>query len=255
MKKILVAIMAGLVISAAMPTMAQRHRHTPMATVKVDSKTDKDGNTKSSTAIVAFSDTADVDTADMADEDSLFDAGTNGWDKPTNMEALSDIMESAFLPIAIVFIMFCLAPVLIIGLIIYFIIKSRKQKIQLAELALKNGQPIPQDITKNNKQPNDQGLWEKGVKKMFLGIGIVVFSIFIHSRMCTGIGFIIAFYGAGQAVIAWTTKKGIVAPSNSTKEEAPSNSPKGEDACNLSENTERTEERDEEEENSTLENS
>ena len=236
MKKILVAIMAGLVISAAMPTMAQRHRHTPMATVKVDSKNDKDGNTKNSTAIVAFSDTADVDTADMADEDSLFDAGTNGWDKPTNMEALSDIMESAFLPIAIVFIMFCLAPVLIIGLIIYFIIKSRKQKIQLAELALKNGQPIPQDITKSNKQPNDQGLWEKGVKKMFLGIGIVVFSIFIHSRMCTGIGFIIAFYGAGQAVIAWTTKKGIVAPSNSHKEEAPSNSPKGEDAGDLTEN-------------------
>lgn len=251
MKKILVAIMAGLVISAAMPTMAQRHRHTPMATVKVDSKNDKDGNTKNSTAIVAFSDTADVDTADMADEDSLFDAGTNGWDKPTNMEALSDIMESAFLPIAIVFIMFCLAPVLFVGLIIYFIIKSRKQKIQLAELALKNGQPIPQDITRSNKQPNDQGLWEKGVKKMFLGIGIVVFSIFIHSRMCTGIGFIIAFYGAGQAVIAWTTKKGI-APSNSTKEEAPSNSPKGEDACNLHESADRKEENCEEEENSKL---
>ena len=74
------------------------------------------------------------------------------------------IMEKAFLPIAVVFIMFCLAPVLIIALIIYFIIKSRKQKIQLAELALKNGQPIPQDIAKS-KQPNDQGLWEKGVKK------------------------------------------------------------------------------------------
>lgn len=234
MKRILVALMAGLVISAAMPTMAQHHRHTPMATVKVDSKTDKDGNTKSSTAIVAFSDTADVDTADMADEDSLFDAGTNGWDNPTNMEALSDIMESAFLPIAIVFIMFFLAPVMIIGLIIYFIIKSRKQKIQLAELALKNGQPIPQNITKS-KQPNDQGLWEKGVKKMFLGIGIVVFSIFIHSRMCTGIGFIIAFYGAGQAVIAWTTKKGIGAPSNEANEEAPSNFPKGEDDGDLSE--------------------
>ena len=256
MKKILVAIMAGLVISAAMPTMAQRHRNTPLASVKVNTQTDKDGNTKNTTAIVAFSDTADVDTADMADEDSLFDAWTYGWDKPYDLEALSDIMESAFLPIAIVFIMFCLAPVLIIGLSIYFIIKSRKQKIQLAEVALKNGQPIPQDITRSNKQPNDQGLWEKGVKKMFLGIGIVVFSIFIHSRMCTGIGFIIAFYGAGQAVIAWTTKKGIApAPSNSPKEEAPSNSPKGEDACNLSENTERTEERGEEEENSTLENS
>ena len=71
---------------------------------------------------------------------------------------------------------------------------------------------------------------------LFIHGGIVVFSIFIHSRMCTGIGFIIAFYGAGQAVIAWTTKKGIVAPSNSPKEEAPSNSPKGEDAGDLTEN-------------------
>ena len=87
------------------------------------------------------------------------------------------------MPIAIVFIMFFLAPVMIIALIIYFVIKSRKQKIQLAELALKNGQPIPQEVAQSKPQPNDQALWEKGVKRMFLGIGIVIFAIFIHSRM------------------------------------------------------------------------
>ena len=227
MKKILVAIMAGLIISVAMPTMAQRHRHTPLASVKVDSQTDKDGNTKRSAAIVAFSDTTDTEAADSLDEDSLSDAGTYGWDKPYDLDKIGNIMQDAFLPIALVFIMFFLTPVMIIGLIIYFIIKSRKQKIQLAELALKNGQPIPQDMVKNNKVPNDQDLWAKGIKKIFIGIGIVVMAIFISSGLLKGIGFLVAFYGAGQAVIAWTTKKNI-APSNSPKEIAPSNSPKGE---------------------------
>lgn len=240
MKKILVAIMAGLILSAAIPTMAQRHRHTPLASVKVNTQTDKDGNTKNTTAIVAFSDTADVDTADadsaFADDDYMDDY----------VDPIESITKNAIMPIAIVFIMFCLAPVLIIGLIIYFIIKSRNQKIRLAELALKNGQPIPQNIAKKINQPSDQELWRKGVTKIFIGIGIVMFSIFVHSGMCTGIGFIVAFYGAGQAVIAWTTKKGIGAPSNEATE-APSNSPKGEDAENLSANAERTEEKSEEE--------
>lgn len=241
MKKILITIIAGLVISASMPTMAQHHRHTPVASMKINSQTDNNGNTKNTTAIVAFSDTANMDTADM-DTTGIYD---DDWtEHKSNFDALSDIMGKAFIPISAIFIIFFLAPVLIIGLIIYYIIKSRNQKIRLAELALKNGQPIPQDIAKSNKQPNDQGLWEKGVKKMFLGIGIVIFSIFVHSRMCTGIGFIIAFYGAGQAVIAWTTKKGIGPAS--------SNSPRGEDACNLSESADRKEDNCEEEENSKL---
>ena len=218
MKKILIAIIAGFFISASMPTIAQHHRHTPVASMKINSHTDNDGNTKNTTAIVAFSDTADMDTADI-DTNGVYD---DDWAKhKNNFDALSDIMEKAFMPISITFIMFFLAPVMIIGLIIYYIIKSRKQKIQLAELALKNGQPIPQDIV-NNKLPNNQELWAKGIKKIFLGIGIVIFSIFVHSKMCTGIGFIIAFYGAGQAVIAWTTKKNIFknqATYNEAKEE------------------------------------
>lgn len=224
MKKIFVALMAGLIISAAMPTMAQHHRHTPQASVKIETKADKDGNTKNTTAIVAFSDTTDTDTNDV---DSAFNDADCWDDESTDyFDSISSITKNAIMPIAIVFIMFCLAPVLIIGLIIYFIIKSRNQKIKLAELALKNGQPIPQNIAKNANQPSDQELWRKGVTKMFIGLGIVMFSIFVHSGMCKGIGFIVLCYGAGQAIIAWTTKKGIApAPSNKVH----SNSTKGED--------------------------
>lgn len=199
-------MMAGLVLAASVPVMAQKHRHTPVTTVKVNSQTDDNGNTKNATAVVAFSDTTGVDSTDT---DSIYDAGTYGWDKPYDIGALAAV--------AIIFIMFFLAPVIIIGLIIYFVLKSRKQKIQLAELALKNGQPIPQEVVKPKVTKNED-LWAKGLKKVFLGVGLVVFSLFIDSSFFTGFGFALAFYGVGQAVIAWTTKKKI-APDYMVKDE------------------------------------
>lgn len=221
MKKILAALMAGMILTGTLPATAQHHRHTPLASVKATQQTDKDGNTKASAAIVAYSDTASVDSADVDTVGFNADAGTQGWDEPYDIDGLAKLMGNAFVPIAIVFIMFFLAPVMIIALIIYFVIKSRKQKIQLAELALKNGQPIPQEVAQSKPQPNDQALWEKGVKRMFLGIGIVIFAIFIHSRMFMGIGFLVALYGAGLAVVAWTTKKKIAPTANNADANTP----------------------------------
>ena len=43
MKRILVTMMAGLVLAASVPVVAQKHRHTPVATVKVNSQTDDNG--------------------------------------------------------------------------------------------------------------------------------------------------------------------------------------------------------------------
>lgn len=213
MKRILVAIMTGLVLSATIPSMAQHHRHTPAAsmTVKKAQNVKKSADTA---AIVAFSDT----TSNDADVDSVNDTRTAGWDKPYDMDKVADIMEDAFLPIAQVFIIFFLAPVMIIALIIYFIIKSRKQKIQLAEMALKNGQSIPADILRNNiakgNTPQNADLWSKGILKICLGMGIVMMGIFISMQLLKGIGFIVVFYGAGQAIIGWTTRKGIVPNNN-----------------------------------------
>lgn len=221
MKKILAALMAGMILTGSLPATAQHHRHTPLASVKATQQTDKDGNTKASAAIVAYSDTTSVDSADVDTVGFNDDAATQGWDEPYDIDGLAKLMGNAFVPIALVFIMFFLAPVMIIALIIYFIIKSRKQKIQLAELALKNGQPIPQEVAQSKPQPNDQALWEKGVKRMFIGIGIVIFAIFIHSSLFKGIGFLVTFYGAGLAVVAWTTKKKIAPTANNADDITP----------------------------------
>ncbi len=221
MKKILAALMAGMILTGTLPATAQHHRHTPLASVKATQQTDENGNTKASAAIVAYSDTASVDSADVDTVGFDADAGTQGWDEPYDIDGLAKLMGNAFVPIAIIFIMFFLAPVMIIALIIYFVIKSRKQKIQLAELALKNGQPIPQEVAQTKPQPNDQALWGKGVKRMFIGIGIVIFAIFIHSSMFMGIGFLVAFYGAGLAVVAWTTKEKTAPTANNADTNAP----------------------------------
>lgn len=204
MKKILIALTAGLILSATLPAMAQRHRHTPQASITVNTKSDKNGNTQKSTAIVAYSDTADVDTA--AVDTASIDPDDDWNEANTMMGDIKDMLQGAFMPIASIFIMFFLSPVMIIGLIIYFIIKSRNQKLKLAEMAIKNGQPIPQDITRQAVH-KDEDLWAKGVKKIFLGIGLAVLSLFMHSSTLVGFGFFVAIYGCGQAFIAYTNKK------------------------------------------------
>ncbi len=206
MKRIIVALMAGLVMSAAIPSVAQKHRRTPMASVSVSSSTDKAGNTKNTAEIVAYSDTTRGLDVDSLSEDSVCGVGLFDNDDASDMHDVVRIMRDTFLPIAVVFILFCLAPVIILAMIIYFVIKSRKQKIRLAELALQNGQPIPEAIV-TQKAPKDEDLWAKGIRKMFIGVGIVVFAIFISSNTIAGIGFFVAIYGCGQAFIAWTTKK------------------------------------------------
>lgn len=89
----------------------------------------------------------------------------------------------------------------------YYLLKSRKQKIQLAELAMRSGQPLPPSFLAEYGKQRHQVLWEKGLTKMFLGIGVVVFAFFVDSYFLKGVGFLVAFYGAGQAAIAFTSKK------------------------------------------------
>ena len=198
MRRILIAAMAGIIISSAIPTMAQRHRHTPTTTVTVTNHSN--GKSVDTTAIVAFSDT----TSQANDEDSVSVTTPvdDTMDKPSS---LSDIMEDALVPIVAIFCLFCLTPLICIGLPIYMVIKTRNQKMRIMEMAIKNGQPIPEGMIR--RQSSEATLWSRGIQKIFLGLGIVLLGVFISSKSVMGIGFLVAFYGAGQALIAYTTKK------------------------------------------------
>lgn len=202
MKRILITLMIGMTLTTAVPSMARHNSRTVTNRITASrNAADKNAKKDSATAIVAFSDTTDNNSE--ADEDSMLTTVNVPTD--SQMKMLQGIMGDAMLPVAIVFIMFFLAPVAIIALIIYFIIKSRNQKIKMAEIAMKNGQQIPNSITRQNT-PANQYLWAKGMKKIFLGIALAVMFLIMGFDSLWGIGIFIAIIGAGQCVIAKTTK-------------------------------------------------
>lgn len=189
-------------MTATVPTMAKHGRRTTSSVVKhryADNKHKKD----TAMAVVAYSDTTSAAAAD-ADEDSTVTTVVN---VPTDsqMKMVSEMMGSTIIPIAVVFIVCVLAPAVIVGLVIYFIVKSRNQKIKLAELAIRSGQPIPEFASRKDTS-TDQFLWAKGLKRIFLGVGLALMFLIMGFDSLSGIGLLIAVIGAGQCVIAKTTK-------------------------------------------------
>ena len=104
------------------------------------------------------------------------------------MNGLSWISSGMVNTLLILLIIFVISPVAILIVLFYFIYKSRKQKLQLVE-------------------SNDDILWRKGIKNVFVGIGLMFLFGFMDISTGIGIGFLVLFYGAGQAVIARTSQK------------------------------------------------
>lgn len=198
MKRILVAITVGMFLTATIPSMAQHHRHTPATSITA--KSHSNNKAIDTTAVVAFSDTTtNADDADTLDIENPLDDEMDEWNE------ISTIFKDTVMPIALVLIIFCLMPLTVIGLLIYFIIKTRNQKLRIMELAMKSGQPIPDELIRNKS--TDKTLWNKGMLKIFIGVGIFMLGIFVSFRLIMGIGFLVMFYGAGQLVISYTSKR------------------------------------------------
>ena len=97
-------------------------------------------------------------------------------------------------------------PFVIFGLLIFLIVKHHNDKQRLARAALMSGQPIPQNIVKEPVETDDE-MWRRGIKNVFLGLGVAVLCYCLGANSLAGIGWLILICGAGQAVIAKTTKK------------------------------------------------
>ncbi len=86
-------------------------------------------------------------------------------------------------------------PLVIIFLAFYFRYKNKKAKYRLIEQALASGQPLPENILKEEKEHNNRA---DGIKNTFLGLGLFIFlwaatgEFFIGSIgllvMCVGLG-------------------------------------------------------------------
>jgi len=201
MNKYLIAIAMVLTLSMNADAAAQRHRHTPR-TEQVDSTKNNQN------AIEAFSDTTTVagDTVAAyaggqqvsisADEDvkGVLDEVFGVSDKTA--------IAGMFFVAVIIFIMFVLAPILIITAVFYFINKNRKERIKLAQMAMEKGQPIPDELLKEKQKLSGDDDYQTGIRQMFTGVGLAIFLGIVIGKVGFGIGALVFFIGLGKWFIA-----------------------------------------------------
>ena len=205
MKKYLIAIAMVLTLGQNAEAVAQKHRHTPRTEQVDSSKNKKD-------AIEAFSDTTSAADAEDAEDDKYitYRRGTT-YSTSSDVHELKEVMESVggifgpMLAVGIVafVVIFFLLPLLIIVTIIYFVNKNRKERYKLAQMAIQNGQPIPDDILKSKvSSSSGDNDYQTGVRQMFTGVGLAIFLGLIIGKVGIGIGALVFFIGLGKWFIA-----------------------------------------------------
>lgn len=157
--------------------------------------------------IEAFSDTTQAIAQTTTNNVDNWDS--DNYDNPFAwLVALTASTGGILLAIFIVLmvLLFILFPFIILALLLRFIIKRHNDRVTLAEKAMENGQPIPDEIMSIDKQSEDY-MWKRGIRNVAIGLGIMVMFWIWNADTLTGIGALIFCYGIGQMIISKTSKK------------------------------------------------
>ena len=236
--KRLITITLTLALLATSPVhqamaQGQKGKATATATTNapaVNDSTDEEG-------IVAYSDTTETDA--QGDSVTYYNGKGNTASLDWNNDQADSLLErwalellggtagfwaSAFatLVVILVFLFLC-SPFIVLGLFIWYLVRRNRQRLEFARQAMENGQPIPQEMLSMELQ-TDSYMWSKGVRNVFLGLGLIVFGLFINIETLAAVGALLICMGAGQCVIAKTSGKGerrktTPTPEDSTSEE------------------------------------
>ena len=189
-----------LALSTNVEATAQKHRHTPRME-QVDS-------TKMKDAVEAFSDTTAI--ADDAEDDDYVTSHASYSSK--DAQELKEVMDAVggffdpwiIVSIVAIVVMFLLAPLLIIIAVFYFVNRNRKERYKLAQMAIQNGQPIPDEVLKGHtpSEPQKSNDYTAGLRQIFLGIGLAIFLGIVAGKIGFGIGALVFCIGLGKVVIA-----------------------------------------------------
>ncbi|MDD7317535.1 MAG: DUF6249 domain-containing protein [Prevotellaceae bacterium] len=213
MSRVIVFLFAALML--ALPLSANRSQYAKMRQHAVNMPNND------TAGVAAYSDTTSLARADSLDIDSL--AYANGYSRNVNFQlddasvrslakALSSLLGVGAIGVivailmAVVGIVSVLAPFVLFGLLIYLIVNHHNEKQRLARAAIMSGQPIPQDMVKKALETPDEQ-WQRGLKNVFIGLGIVVLCYCLGAYRLAGIGWLVLIYGAGLAVISKTSNR------------------------------------------------
>ena len=205
MKRYLIIILLAGALLAPVTIQAQKHRHHPQVVNPTSLPDDTAG-------IVAYSDTTSVDTAGTSLPASV-DNDFDDEDVYVDNFPLNDLKDmfgvgvgGTIIAILVILVMLliAIAPFLVVIFIVYLVFKNRRPRYELAEKAMSSGQQIPQELVRTERQSDDY-LWKKGIKNIFVGIGLAILFKCLGADPLTGIGWLVALYGVGQAVISKTS--------------------------------------------------
>jgi len=210
MKQYLIAIAMVLALSSNANATAQKHRHTPRTEQVSDSvKHNPD-------AIEAFSDTTAATNNANADDNSDYTHRHRVVYEADNVDevvekALEGVGGAGFMalliPILAIVCVGFLLPIIIVLLVFYFINRNRKEKYRLAQMAIQNGQPIPDELLKDTKSDDwDSTSYNAGIRQMFTGVGLAIFLGIVAGEVGFGIGALVFFIGLGKWFIARQAK-------------------------------------------------
>ncbi len=90
-------------------------------------------------------------------------------------------------------------------LLIRYFINRHNNRVSLAEKAMETGQPIPDEV-KSEPAYSPDYYWKKGIKNVAIGLGMAIMFSIWDADVLAGIGALVACWGAGQMIIAKTTK-------------------------------------------------
>ena len=201
-----------LTLTVGVQAAGQKHRHTPQQEL-ADSAV-KGG-------VVAYSDTTSNDTTVRVSKGQVTVStpmGTQSWDYDVDDEDVGNVIHRAFsemrgkdlagiiLVLGVLLIIFVLAPVLIIIALFYFISRNRKEKMRLAQMAVQQGQPIPDQLLDDRQQDVDVE-YQKGMPQCFVGVGLMVFLGYAAGQVGFGIGALVFCIGLGKVFASRTARK------------------------------------------------
>lgn len=158
-------------------------------------------STKMDTVVVSELQDAEDDVA----EDDLAEMYTTRFDSPFR----NDFFDSSLTTITLVSIIICCGlPFFIVAIVLWFRYKNKQARYKLAAEALAAGQTIPKELF-NDPEEHINNVRSKGIRNIFLGIGIGVFLwVLTEEEGLAAIGFLIFCMGLGQVLIAYTTDRG-----------------------------------------------
>ena len=207
MKQLLITLTMLLVLGLTTEAVAQKHRHTPQPqqTELVDS-TSKNG-------VEAFSDTTSTASTPTAADDNFPFDDEDDYVVTTNLDRFFDhfgVMQTGlagmFFVLIVLLIIFVLSPLLIIIAVFYFVNKNRKDKMRLAQMAMQQGQPIPDQLLKEQSPVGDEE-YKSGIRQCFVGVGLMIFLWFAAGAVGFGIGALVFSIGLGKVIVARMTDK------------------------------------------------